>query len=522
MKVSSLKAAFFFFFSFQVCFAQEVSIVASPMLESENLLYDWNVVDKNEKEITLIEYRAIYPGFPVQFYLKKLNSNTLQVISEKMIFKFDNNSYKKWVKVGDMLVFFFTRFEKPNNTLCYKKFDLKGIEIGEGTISEVIKPNSKTGFIDAEYYFLQKNSESLSVFVHNKESETQESMFFNFFDSKLNTTKTGKVKMPSKYNKRKIEQLFTDYENDVYFLESDEEIDVNKFQITYHYKPVYFVHTNLTTSKTVFNPLEFELNKVWSAKFGLTSKNEIIGFGLYSDEDKTKELTARGAMSFKYDPMAGKLEIKDKKLLPFEVVETMEDTKTAKKGKGIWNEILTRDIIEDKTNNGYMVGVEKYYTYKMNDGSFWNEYFRVSELLICFIDQDLKINSFYPHKRASYPPATNTPLRTQPLYRVFFSGEKKCILADDDRYASNTTIEPKGAKGASVLVFSKDNALLSRKTIPFHQDEKKNIYYQHSPSAIKLSDNEWFYYSDFYKKDDATNYLRPKEIEKKFLKISFK
>lgn len=499
--------------NFCLAFGQNISMTNGAVFGKESLLHKWVLVDKNDKVITIIENLAPYAQS--DFYLKKLDRNTLQTISEKPLASMDYGpSYIG--RLGENIITIDVRnmYKTKRLDILYRKHGLDGELIGEpNAVPTFVNRNILDSYNDRTFQYLQKDDKKLAFVYYTKNSATTELLEYCIFDENINVIKSGKISIPSKFESPVMHQIVTDWQDNFYITLSDGDLK------PLEYKTMYFVHANISSSKVTCKPIEFGNAKIWNTNFKTTDDNRVIGFGLYSDEDKTKGLSAKGAISMSYSPSVGELKVNGKVKLPADIVAKLENEKAAKNDKGIGDSYITREYIEDKTNNGFIIGLERSYGLTVRENGFTDGYSFVQQLLLCFLDKDLKITGFYAHPRKPFPPTPE--FRYNPMYKVYFNGNVKCIVAADDRFETNSISLPKGVFGTSVLKFSKDNVLLSEVNFPYEQDNKKRFFYHHPTTSFSLSDNEVLYNADLYK-DRFSNRLRPKEIQIKYVKMSFK
>lgn len=496
-----------------LAFGQNITMTNGAVFGKESLLHKWVVVDKNDKDISIIENLA--PYLNSAYYLKKLDRNTLQTISEKPIASMGYPDYIGRLGGNIIAIDRTLGSQKEKFKVDYCKYSLEGELVGNKSIVPGFEDrlDPADGFNDRTFQYLKKEDKKLAFVYYTKNSATTELLEYCIFDEKINVIKSGKISIPSKFKSTIMHQIITDWQDNFYITLSEGDLK------PLEYKTMYLVHANIASSKVTFKPIEFGNAKIWNTNFKTMDDNRVIGFGLYSDEDKSKGLSAKGAISMSYSPNVGELKVNDKVKLPVDIVSKLENEKAAKNDKGIGDSYITREYVEDKTNNGFIIGLEKFFGYS-EIGRFTFNFNFIQELLLCFLDKDLKITGFYAHKRKPFKPTPD--YINQPMYKVFFNGNVKCIVAADDRFETNSISLPKDLFGTSVLKFSKDNALLSDVNFPYEQDNKKRIFYHHPTTAVSLSDNEVLYYADLYNKAEASNPLRPKEIQIKYVKMSFK
>lgn len=523
-----LKIVTLFLFSLSVCFAQEFKITSGSEIAKEQLVNDWKLVDKNENEISVVEYRSLYPPKVREIYLRKLNRKTMSNISDKQLFTFtwsDRVYYHSAHRLGESLVVFYTKYEDKVVKLLYRKFGLDGTPIGsEGSIPSATFPASVPNMADhitTMYRFLQTDKSKLSLYVALSENDKSETFNYWLFDDQLKIKKNGKLTTPLQYKRTSYTPYFSDGYDNFYTVQNDASLIYNEYAVS------YFIHINTSTSKVIVNPMELGDAKIWQAQFSVLPSNDIVGFGLYSDEPNMKRSSAKAAISFKYNYTLGKFEVLDKQKLPADIIEKLAGANAVKKDKGVGHEYFARTIVQDKTNGGYIVGLENisgtmsFYNgvdRNLGEGAFSESKTLIGNLLLCFMDKNFKINSFYAHKRNPFVPVGS--FRFVSFFSLYFNGDKKSILATNDRYELNSASVPNDKYGASALTFSKENNLVSNKNIPYEMVDKKRFFYLNQTSAVPISENEVFFYSDRFE-DQNSNVLVPKQVAKKYVKLAF-
>ena len=113
--------------NFCLAFGQNISMTNGAVFGKESLLHKWVLVDKNDKVITIIENLAPYAQS--DFYLKKLDRNTLQTISEKPLASMDYGpSYIG--RLGENIITIDVRnmYKTKRLDILYRKHKLRNLE----------------------------------------------------------------------------------------------------------------------------------------------------------------------------------------------------------------------------------------------------------------------------------------------------------------------------------------------------------------------------------------------------------
>jgi hypothetical protein len=523
-----LKIATLSVFSLSACFSQEFKITSGSEIAKEQLVNDWELVDENENEISVVEYRSLFPPRVREVYLRKLNRKTMSNISDKQLFTFtwsDRVYYHSAHRLGESLVVFYTKYEDKVVKLLYRKFGLDGTPIGsEGSIPSATFPASVPNMADhitTMYRFLQTDKSKLSLYVALSENDKSETFNYWLFDDQLKIKKNGKLTTPLQYKRTSYTPYFSDGYDNFYTVQNDASLIYNEYAVS------YFIHINTSTSKVIVNPMELGDAKIWQAQFSVLPSNDIVGFGLYSYEPNMKRSSAKAAISFKYNYTLGKFEVLDKQKLPADIIEKLAGANAVKKDKGIGHEYVARNILQDKTNDGYVIGLENIsYTKSFYNGTDRNlgesayseSNTLIGNILLCFMDKNFKINSFYAHNRNQFIPKGNFNFVS--FFSFYTNGDKKCILATNDRYELNAVSGPNFKYGASALIFSKENKLISNENLPYEMVDKRRFFYLNQTNSVPIATNEVFFYSDRFE-EKYSNVLVPKQVAKKYVKLTF-
>lgn len=509
-----LLLSFSIFLSAFSAFSQQVNAVWGPDLSDEYFLKDWKIVDKNETDITIVEERALnFFQKDRQYYLKKCGRKTLDVKSEKLLFTtldIKDYYYHSANRIGnDMAIFFIKLSEKPYQ-LYYKLYSLTG-EAKGGFVKVPGMGLDQVNNIDPESSFSIQTEypDKIAFMITKFKSERNYELVWSIFTGNINTVTSGNSAFSVSIENPVLRQMSTDFNSSV-ILVLGEDVDLDET-----YTSETLVSVNISSKKSVTQKIEFPGLKIWYSKFLLfPGKDEVMGVGIYSDENLAKKLSGRGVVSMKLNKTTGTLNKVDQSAFSPEVVEVMAGKAQAKKNKGVGNKVKVRSVTSDPATGGFMAGIEKGYSFGVKSDGFLETGYQLDNALFCLIDPQFKITSLSPQERTSmFVEGRNF---NKPHYTILKKGKVKCILLGQDRFEYKPlSSDPPSLKTLPLLYFNEKN-IVERKEFELARDKKKRVYYAHTFKPLFLAENEVLLFADAYK-DKFTNPYRTKGLSKKYV-----